>query len=177
VVFSGSGQLVLSEPEPMRGSSSLSAFMLVQTEPLSVCAQARLPPPKSFRWGQLLQRGDLSIWIREVGFPRLNPFASDSAPTSPQFVTYTYYQVKGQALFQVGPAEHVPARGDVGEFYATGTVGRFGGQPGNWVLRWKFQRDSESPVQFEDYSFAVQDAVAAQDPRDQTPRVRKFGWI
>jgi hypothetical protein len=63
----------------------------------------------------------------------------------------------------------------LGEFYVVGKVGEFG-QPGEWLVRWQYQRNFFSPIYEVESHFTVQDAVAAADQRDTTQRILKYGW-
>jgi hypothetical protein len=121
--------------------------------------------PKVFRWLQLLQRGDLSIF-----------FCDGGGNFSPIAVVYSLYFVRPNGSRQpVGPQHKTPVSGDVGEFYAVGRAGE-SGQPGNWVIEWKYQRSTVYPVEVVEMPFQVFDAVLTQDPYDVTGRKVKFGW-
>lgn len=159
----GTSKMVFSAPLPMVGKTVLTGVAVVDKVPLPV--NAIVAPPKSFRYLQLLQRGDLPIYI-----------SNHAGPVSPVRVVYTMYQVRPDGTkFQVGPKHRTPAKGVVGEYYATGRAGE-SGQPGNWLIRWEFQRTFQSAIQIKEMCFRVLDAVLANDPMDVTPRVVKYGW-
>lgn len=127
--------------------------------------RAIVAPPKSFRYLQLLQRGDLPIYI-----------CDSVGPVSPVWVGFTMYQVLPcGARRRVGPFQRTPAKGTVGEFYATGRAGE-SGQPGQWVIVWDWRHYFNGAVQSKEMEFQVLDAVAAACPRDVTVRCRKYGW-
>lgn len=159
----GKGALHWSYPLPIVGKTILAAHVVVQ-EGIPVL-KGIVAPAKCFRYLQLLQRGDLSIYI------------SDRAgPVSPFRVTFTMFQVRPNGTrVQVGPAHRTPASGVVGEFYATGRAGETG-QPGDWVIRWEYQRSFNGAFQTKEQEFRVLDAVLANDPQDATVRIRKYGW-
>lgn len=113
------------------------------------------------RFLNTLSRGDLGIFVRD-----------HRGPLVPAEITYTLHQVRPDgSKFQVGP-RNPPVRGRVGEFYVAGRVGALG-QPGNWVIRWEFRINFNSPVQVREYPFVVLDAAAESPP---ATRFRKFGW-
>lgn len=159
----GTSRLLWSAPRPIHGKTILSAFVVVET--IAPAIKAIVAPPKCFRYLQLLQRGDLPIYI------------SDRAgPVSPFRVTFTMFQVRPNGTkFQVGPAHRTPAAGVVGEYYVTGHAGEQG-QPGDWIVRWEYQRSFDGAFQTKEMEFRVLDAVLANDPRDVTVRVQKYGW-
>jgi hypothetical protein len=123
------------------------------------------PEPKTFRYLHVFQRGDLPIYVFNA-----------TGPVVPERIVFTVYFVRpGGALKQVGPPRRTPVAGMEGEFYATGRAGE-SDQPGCWMIRWEFQRTLSEAVQTKDMYFQVLDAVLANDPRDTTPRCRKYGW-
>lgn len=127
--------------------------------------RAIVAPPRGFRYLQLLQRGDLPIYI-----------CNNAGPVSPVWVGFTMYQVLPcGARKRVGPFHRTPVKGLVGEFYAVGRAGE-SGQPGNWVIEWEWRQNFGGAIQRKEMEFQVLDAVAAADPRDVTVRCRKFGW-
>lgn len=159
----GTSRMVWSYPMPMRGRSVMVGHAEVVCVPPLL--RTNCTPPKTLRYLELIQRGDLAIYISDR-----------QGPVSPVRVTYTMYWVRANGTrLQVGPADRIPARGAVGEFYATGRAGEQG-QPGNWVIKWSFQYSFQSSVQTKEQCFCVKDAVLAADPRDTTVRVRKMGW-
>ncbi len=184
-VASGVGTFNLSIPEEIFGFGILTAFMEVLHVPRPLCpprctcsahgpvntdpiSGATFGPGgiKRFRWLQTFQRGDLAICIRDVR----------GVPFGPYFIGYTMFTVSSTGVMhQVGPTDHKPVMATLGTYYATGTAGE-NGQPGNWAIRWRFQRSFGGPVMEQIQQFQVLDAVLAQEPLDQTVRVRKFGW-
>lgn len=145
---------------PIWGTSFASMNPLVITPLRSITMG-----PKTFRWMQLFQRGDLSIF-----------FCDGDGTVAPIQVVYSLYFVRLDGTRRpVGPSNRTPVSGDFGEYYAVGSAGA-GGQPGNWVIEWKYQRSIFHPVEVVEMSFMVLDAVLAQDPYDITDRKVKFGW-
>jgi hypothetical protein len=137
----------------------------VEVESHLPAVRAVVAPPKTFRYLQVLQRGDLPIYI-----------CSRNGPVSPYAVSYTLYQQRPDGTkFQVGPAGRTPAEGEVGEYYVTGRAGE-SGQPGCWTVVWTWQRSFDGATETKNMEFRVEDAVLAADPRDVTVRVRKYGW-
>lgn len=170
----GQGKLLLSGyPDTLYGTSVMTGELVVEQMPPTVCycssssgADGSISNPGGpFKWGESFQVGDLNLFIRDsVG------------PVNPNAVSYTLYWIRDGVPYQAGPANRVPARGpNVGQFYVTGRVGDFG-QPGDWMVRWYYQRFFFSETSVVEYRFVVQDAVAAADPRDVTVRVLKYGW-
>lgn len=127
--------------------------------------RAIVAPPRGFRYLQLLQRGDLPIYL-----------CNNTGPVSPVWVGFTMYQILPcGARKRIGPFQRTPVKGVVGEFYAVGRAGE-SGQPGNWVIVWEWKQHFNGAVQSKEMEFQVLDAVAAADPRDSTVRCRKYGW-
>lgn len=156
----GTSSMVQSTLLPIWGTSFASMNPLVVTPLRSITMG-----PKTFRWMQLLQRGDLSIF-----------FCDGDGTVAPIQVVYSLYFVRLDGTRRpVGPPNRVPVSGDFGEYYAVGSAGA-GGQPGNWVIEWKYQRSIFHSVEVVEMSFMVLDAVLAQDPYDVTDRKVKFGW-
>jgi hypothetical protein len=121
--------------------------------------------PKTFRYMQWYQRDDLSILL-----------CDDNGPVDPVWVRFTLYLVMPSGVRrQIGVAQRTPVHGGVGEFYASGKAGD-GGQPGDWVIVWEFRLESQSVNQTTEMEFQVLDAVAANDPLDETVRCRRYGW-
>lgn len=150
-------------PLPIYGRSTMTGEPTVDHHLPAV--RAIVAPPRGFRYLQLLQRGDLPIYI-----------CNNAGPVSPVWVGFTMYQVLPcGARRRVGPFQRTPAKGLVGEFYATGRAGE-SGQPGNWVVVWEWRQNFNGAVQSKEMEFQVLDAVAAADPRDTTIRCRKYGW-
>jgi hypothetical protein len=159
----GSSSFLYNTPLIIQGTSSLSVLPVVDRHlpPL----RAIILGPKTFRWLQPLQRGDLPVLVCDRHTPMV-PFR----------VTYSLVQIRSDGSRQhVGPRDRVPAAGDVGEFYATGRAGE-SGQAGQWLIEWKFQRTPDALPEVAEMRFQVLDAVAVGDPRDQLPRKTKFGW-
>ena len=125
------------------------------------------PSDVEVRWGQMLSRGDLPLFLDDAP---LSPFA-------PYLVNYTLYFVRpGGYAQQIGAANRTPVMARVGEFYATGEAG-VGGQPGTWRITWRWQRSAGMPFECYSYDFRVIDAATANDPNDTTRRCRKYGWL
>lgn len=158
----GIGTLFGHFPDPVVGTSSMVAHLVSEQEPLPILAS--VSGIKALRWGSFLERGELVLYLR-----------SPSGPVMPASVSYTLFELRNGYPFQVGQANRTPVPGSLGEFYATGRVGE-GGQPGDWVIRWNYQRFFSTPISHIEHRFTVQDAVAAKDPRDTTQRVEKYGW-
>lgn len=159
----GTSALLISIPDVIQGSSYMTGFVIVE-RPLPP-VRAVLPPTKQFRYGHRFQRGDLSIYLCDLGGPVL-----------PAHISYTLYQFRSDgSRFRVGPRDRQPVPGTCGEFYVTGTAGECG-QPGCWAVEWKIQRNGLAPVQVKMMEFMVVDAVLAACPCDTTPRVKKYGW-
>lgn len=171
----GQGKLLLSGyPDTLYGTSAMTGELVVERMPPTVCycssasstADGSISNPGGpFKWEESFQVGDLSLFVRDsVG------------SVNPNAVSYTLYWIRNGVPYQAGPANRVPARGpSVGQFYVTGRVGDFG-QPGDWMVRWYYQRFLFSETNVVEYRFVVQDALAAADPRDSTVRVLKYGW-
>jgi hypothetical protein len=161
-VIQGQGTLFLSGvPDTVYGTSSLTGELVSEVIPPPLSQPTEL---KTFRWGEFFQPEDLTLYLRD-----------SSGPVMPNSVSYTLYWLRNGVPFQAGPADRTPVRGVLGEFYATGKVGEFG-QPGDWLIRWHYQRNFFSPLQEVEFRFVIQDALAAADPRDVTVRVQKYGW-
>jgi hypothetical protein len=162
-VFQGGSSFRYSVPLVIAGSSFMSMATQVDTHlpPIRAITMAG----KTFSWLQLLQRGDLSVFICDALGPVI-PFA----------IKYRLIQVRLNGSRQaVGPRERTPVPGVAGEFYATGRAGEHG-QPGQWIVEWTFQRASQSEVQVVELPYMVLDAVLSGDPLDVTCRKVKFGW-
>lgn len=88
-----------------------------------------------FRWGQVLQRGDLPLFITD----------DTGNPASPFKVQYGlfYYPAKAHCPQQVGPCDRTPVMADVGEYYASAVISC--GQPGDWFIEWRYQEVFEGP--------------------------------
>lgn len=162
-VFRGESFLAYGTLFPIQGASFVSVSPVVDTH---------LPPikgitmgPKTFRWLQLLQRGDLSVFV-----------CDGRNAVIPVRIAYNLAQVRldGSRKY-VGPQNRIPVPGDVGEFYATGRAGE-SGQPGHWVIEWMYQRTTQSAVQTTEMEFRVVDAVALGDARELLDRRTKWGW-
>jgi len=105
---------------------------------------------------------------------RLTDFVCN--PIGPVWIEYTLYQVvRGCQLKQVGCHSQRPATCKVGTYYATGCAGE-GGQPGQWVIRWRYQRTFADPIIEKDMCYQVLDAVRGPVPGDTTVRNCKYGW-
>lgn len=159
----GSSRFFYNVPLEMTGASQLSVVPVVdrQLRPLRGITLG----PKTFRWLQPLQRGDLSVLI-----------CDRHAPFGPYRVTYSLLQLRPDGSRRyVGVRDRVPASGGLGEFYATGRAGE-SGQPGQWVIEWRFQRSPDSAAQSVEMPFQVLDTVAGCVDLNGCPRKAKFGW-
>jgi hypothetical protein len=160
-MFWGYGDVVESAPLPFYGFGDLVGYADVRQWPAPLCSPAAVP---SFRWNAEFDRCGLS----------LNLCDARGLPYSPVTVLYAMYQVMpgGYRLLR-GQPNRKPVTEGVGSYYATGTAGECG-QPGDWVIVWRWQRDPFSPVETREMSFRVVDT--ANCPCDTLPRMRKYGW-
>lgn len=159
----GSSRFRYVAPLVMQGTSYISILPVVDRHlrPLRAITLG----PKTFRWLQPLQRGDLPVFV-----------CDRHTPVIPYRVTYSLAQVRADGSRKyVGPRDRVPAVGEVGEFYATGQAGQ-GGQAGQWLIEWQLQRTAQALPEFVEMRFQVLDAVLVGDPRDRLVRKTKFGW-
>ncbi len=161
----GIGSAVLSMPLPAQGVSSLTAYVEVARVG-SVCCPASCHQA-TFRWGHIFERGDLPLCVVD----------SSQNPVGPARVSYTLYQVvRGYQLQRIGPENRSPATAYLGEYYVTGFAGD-GGQPGCWLVRWRYQISFGSPPIEKDTRFRVVDSVLSPIPGDTTlRRWCKRGW-
>jgi hypothetical protein len=164
----GAGSLHDSLPLPMFGFGTLQGFFDVQRIPRPFCPPRIL---KTFRYGYILTRGDLELRVCDASG---NPYA-------PVVVLYAFYQiVPGGQRMLVGPPNRRPAvdnsQGKVGRYYATGTAGELG-QPGEWVVVWRFQRSWWTPTETLEEHFKVVDEVTSGDPGAGYGRRCKYGWL
>ncbi len=164
----GVGGMHDSLPLPMVGSGFLTGYADVFRLPRPIC-----PPriEKSFRYGYVLGKGDLELRVCDASG---NAFA-------PVVVLYAFYQiVAGGQRMLVGPPNRRPAPdlsgGKVGRYYATGTAGELG-QPGEWVIVWRYQRSWWTPTECFEQGFRVYDEVSSGDPGALAGRCRKYGWL
>ena len=157
----GSGVLGWTGPLPMYGTSALTGNLVSEVAPLPISASSTT---KALRWGETFQEDDLVLTLRAGGLPVMV-----------QSVSYTLYQVVNGYPHRVGPPIRVPGTSGLGVFYAIGKIGE-GGQPGDWVVLWRYQRFSFSGIIEVEFPFTVQDAVLAADPHDSTVRIEKYGW-
>jgi hypothetical protein len=164
----GSGGLHDSTPLPMVGIGNLTGFFEVIRVPRPYC-----PPPvqPTFRYGYTLGRGDLELHICDT----------TGNPYGPVVVFYAFYQiVRGGQRMLVGPPNRRPApdmsQGKPGRYYATGTAGELG-QPGEWVIVWRWQRSWWTPTEFFEQHFKVVDEVTSGAPGALNGRCIKYGWL
>jgi hypothetical protein len=164
----GSGGLHDSIPLPLNGFGTLSGFAELVQVPRPFC-----PPrhDKVFRFGYILTRGDLELRVCDAAG---NTFA-------PVVVLYAFYQiVAGGQRMLVGPPNRRPATdtsgGKVGRYYATGTAGELG-QPGEYVIVWRYQRSWWTPTMTFEEHFKVVDEVTSGDPGALNGRCCKYGWL
>ena len=153
-------------PYAVYGTSTLQLVMPeITREPRAILACA-CPGPKEFRWGQVFQRGDLTLIVSDPS----------GTPLSPYEVTYTLYRMLAPSLpHQVGPTGRRPVMQKTGEYYATGTAGETG-QPGDWQIVWTLRRSFNGPTTTEVFAFRVVDAISSPILGDPTCRKRKYGW-
>lgn len=162
VRLQGGSKVVISMPTPMVGYGNLSAFYVVDKILPPLCQKT---DPPVLRWGQDIQRGMLGIWLSDYA----------NCPISPFRVTYSLFMVTASGqLAMVGPPDRTPAKGEIGEFYATGVAGDLG-QPGRWLIRWTYQVSFNGPCYYEQMQFDVLDAWLARVPDPN--RICKRGWF
>lgn len=159
----GRGSFIESCPEPAIGYGRIVGEPFVERVP---CPLAYRPIVPTFRWGQDFPPGELMIAFTDaVG----NPWA-------PVVVLFRLFRVMpGGPLYPVGPFNRRPVacRRRLGVYYVVGTAGE-GGQPGDWVIEWRWQRSPYDPPTIERRPFKVLDAVLAGDT--STCRCTKYGW-
>jgi hypothetical protein len=159
----GYGGLQLSELEALAGMGLLSGYLDLVHVPRPVRCHQKY---REFRLGHVFGRGDLSFLLR-----------LDGAPSSLYRVTYSLFQVHpGGSQQLVGSPERYPVMATVGEYYATFRSDDVG-QPGDWLIRWRYQLSPSTQPLVEDYRFSILDAVLAKDPNDGTPRKTRRGWF
>lgn len=159
----GSGAFKVSLPEPIQGIGTLLGLIEVTCVPPPVCPPT---PRTTVRWSQVLGNGDLVLCLTD----------KRGNPVGPVFIGYTLFQVvRGCQLHQVGCSDRRPATAKLGTYYVTGTAGEEG-QPGSWVIRWRFRRSFAEPIVEQDFCFRVVDAVLCPVPGDTLCRVCKYGW-
>jgi hypothetical protein len=109
---------------------------------------ARSVSPGIFKWGYVFQRGDLPIFITDTA----------GNPVSPFKVTFTLFRYSKGACgpMRVGPCDRTPVMADVGEYYVSGVAGQCG-QPGDWLVEWKFQESFGSQFALDRFGFKVFD--------------------
>jgi hypothetical protein len=160
--ISGTSLVTYAQPMPIICGCNLSAYLEVVRVPAPLSCKSSI---RTLRLGQMLQRGDLGIWITQIGKGAISPYR----------VTYTLYQgLPGCVPKLIGPSDRYPAQGDIGEYYATGIAGD-GGQPGRWRIVWRYQLTYGGPVLEEAMCFMIQDAIAAGSPPPTCTRQR--GWF
>jgi len=153
----GHSSAILSVPGIVHGTSNVSAHMVVD-DLTPICSLI----PEGFRYGQLLQRGDLAIWF--------------DGNVEPYEVTYTLCMQHHGGWVCVGPGNQIPVRDGNGEFHVAGFAG-WESQPGNWRITWKYRKSSCSPAFEKMMPFRVCDATLCSDLSDGLPRTRKYGWL
>jgi hypothetical protein len=162
----GSSTAILNTPLPAQGTSTLTGYAEVLRPGKPVNAKACCCCLKSFNWLQLIQHGDLSLFLSN----------GDLGGIGALRVTYSFIQVRPDgSRKRVGPQDRIPVQGKVGEYWATGLAGE-SGQPGNWVIEWKYQVSSGDPIYVVEQGFKVFDAVMRADSRSTLDRKVKFGW-
>lgn len=161
----GGSVAALSVPEPIFGVAVVTAYMEVICVQYPVCQTP--PVQKHFRWGHQLGPGDLEICATGKG----------GNPLGPVCITFTMFQIqRGCQPLQKGPSGRHPAKTSrVGCYYATGTAGECG-QPGLWLIRWRYQGSFGGPWVETDCYFYVLDSVLCSVPGDTLDRECKYGW-
>lgn len=160
----GSSAVLHSAPDPIYGVAVVAGFMEVIHVPYPVCETPQVQ--NSFRWGEQLGVGGLELCVTGKG----------GNPLGPVCISYTLYQIqRGCAPKQVGPSGRKPGNRSVGCYYATGTAGECG-QPGLWVIRWRYQETFGASFIEKDCYFYVLDSVLCPVPGDTLPRACKYGW-
>jgi len=159
----GRGSFIESWPEPAIGYGHIIGEPFVERVP---CPLAYRPIVPTFRWGQDFPPGELMIAFTDaVG----NPWA-------PVVVLFRLFRVMpGGPLYPVGPFNRRPVacQRRLGVYYVVGTAGE-GGQPGDWVIEWRWQRSPYDVPTVERRPFKVLDAVLAGET--STCRCTKYGW-
>lgn len=153
----GSSSAVISVPGIVHGTSNVAAHMVVDDLSPICSGQAT-----SFRYGQLLQRGDLGIWF--------------DGGVDPYEVTYTLCLQRRGGWVCVGPGKQIPVRDGNGEYHVAGFAG-WESQPGTWCITWRYRKSSCSPTFEKSMPFKVCDATSCPDLCDGLSRVRKTGWL
>jgi hypothetical protein len=162
-LLSGFGQLLESIPLPLYGSGDIRGYLDLIHYPPPISGPCR-KEPQSFRWGQTLTNGDLTFGLKD-GYGNF---------FSPQVLSYALYMILPGGYRQlVGATSRHPIMTSTGCYYVTGVMSC--GQPGNWVIVWKFQRHWWTPAETFEVPFRVLDAVLAGG-NDPTPRCKKYGW-
>jgi len=159
--FDGFGTISLTETLPTEGSSSTSIF----GEVVKTNLFAKKCPPKTFKWMQLFQRGDLALFLQD----------GKLVPSDVSLIFFALYQVKGQSRVPRGPQRRTPAKGALGEYYVTGLAGE-SGQPGDWIIVWTYQAEPGDPLVNVEYPFKVVDSVVSEVSNSLLVRKRKYGW-
>lgn len=158
----GSGTIDWSLPDPLVGTGILSGFIKVERIAPPVCCTR---PKKTLRWGQTFGPGDLFLVVCD----------SLGNIYSPVVVSYAIYQImRGGYRQLIGNPSRTPVMTSRGCFYATGSAGDCGGQPGEWCIVWTWQRANGFPMECLTEFFTLQDAAMA-NPCDPA-RKRKLGW-
>lgn len=163
-VVLGQGTASLSAPDPVVGVAVVTGFMEVICTPLPICETPQVQ--NNFRWGHQLGPGDLTIQVT----------GRMGNPLGPVCISYTLYQIqRGCAPIQRGPSERHPGNSKVGSYYVTGIAGECG-QPGLWLVRWRYQKTFGEAFQERDCYFYVLDSVLCPVPGDTIQRNCKYGW-
>ena len=161
VYFRGTSQILQTWPVVFRGSSRLivAGYSVESSEPATTTSSIPV-----FRWQHLFQRGDLQLFL-----------CDGTGPFHPVSIRYQMYRVLPCGARQaVGPPIRYPARGRLGEFYVTGRAGEHG-QPGDWLIRWSFQRNFYDQLSHVEQCFRVVDATLRDNTTGQVPCCRS-GW-
>jgi hypothetical protein len=161
----GGSLTALSVPEPIIGAAIVTANMEVIHVGYPICQTPQVN--NRFRLGHQFAQGDLEICV----------LAPNGNPLGPVCITFTMYQVqRGCQPLQKGPSGRHPGKTSrVGCYYATGTAGECG-QPGLWLIRWRYQGTFGGPWVEKDCYFYVLDSVLCPVPGDTLKRECKYGW-
>jgi hypothetical protein len=159
----GTTALLESILGPALGVGILSGYMETAQAPCPISCTLSVP---TFRWLLPFPPGELAIAFTDaVG----NPYA-------PVVVLFRLLRVMPSGVpYPVGPFNRrpVPCKKRLGVYYVTGMAGE-GGQPGDWLVEWRWQRSPYDPPTVERRPFKVLDAVLAGDTT--TCRCPKYGW-
>lgn len=121
--------------------------------------------PKTFKYLDPIQRGELGIWFSSF----------QGGAIDPAWVRYQLSWIAPSGNVVPAGPQQVPVRGKPGEYYAVGRAGDRG-QPGRWIIEWWYRLYEGAPLELAQQCFRVYDAVLSNDSRDITERTVKYGW-